>query len=67
MRPPATTAEFVEELALHDPSRPALREDMHELTVGQLHGMLLGTGQALQAPGSASSCCSCWRRSGLAR
>ncbi|RYY79117.1 MAG: long-chain fatty acid--CoA ligase, partial [Comamonadaceae bacterium] len=40
MRPPPTTAEIVEAIALREPLRPALWEDTSRLTYGQFHGML---------------------------
>lgn len=41
LRPPPTTFELVEALALRHPGRPALREDGREFDYGQLYAMLL--------------------------
>jgi acyl-coenzyme A synthetase/AMP-(fatty) acid ligase len=48
MRPSPSTAECIEEMALFDPSQPAIREEEGELNYGQLNAMLLGCGRLLQ-------------------
>ncbi|HZY16309.1 MAG TPA: AMP-binding protein, partial [Ramlibacter sp.] len=51
MRPPPSTVERVEALALRQPGRPALREDDAELSYAQFHGVLQQCGLALQRLG----------------
>lgn len=51
MRPPPTTVEIVEALALRDPARPALGEETSELSYGQLHALLVQAGLQLQRLG----------------
>jgi len=40
MRPPASTAEIVEAIALREPQRPALWEESSQLTYGEFHAMV---------------------------
>src|SRR3954469_14035818 len=51
MRALPCTAQLIEEFALREPDRPALREDEHQLTYGQFHDMILGCMQGLHALG----------------
>lgn len=51
MRPPPTTAEYVETLAYLHPAKPALREDDLELNYGQLHAMLVHCARELDSLG----------------
>lgn len=51
MRPPPTTLEFVEALAVRDPRRPALREDDTELTYAQFFNLAAQCALRLQQLG----------------
>lgn len=51
MRAPPTTVEIIEELALRDPLRPALREEGSELNYGQLYALLVHCAFELQRLG----------------
>ncbi|HEY8361084.1 MAG TPA: class I adenylate-forming enzyme family protein [Ramlibacter sp.] len=51
MRPPPTTAEIVEVIALREPDRTALWEETSRLTYGELHGMLVQCALRMQRLG----------------
>lgn len=51
MRPPPTTAECIEAIALREPGRPALWEETSRLTYGEFHAMLVQCALLLQRLG----------------